>query len=625
MDPRLLRYYNTELQHVRDMGAEFAAAYPKIAGRLGLEGFECADPYVERLLEGFAFLAARVQLKLDAEFPRFTQHLLEAVYPQYLAPTPSMVVVQFSPDLTEGSLATGFSLPRDTVLRSVMGKGDRTACEYRSAHDITLWPLELIQAEYLPYAGDAVALNGNGLAKSSAAVRLRLRSTAGLTFDKLSLDTLPLYLRGSDGVPQRLYELLLGHVAAMVIRPANAPAAWQQVVGREHVRALGFDDGQALLPYTRRSFGGYRLLQEYFAFPARFMFVELGGLAAALRRCRESTVDIVLLLERPDATLERSLHAGHFALFCTPAVNVFPKRADRIHLNTRDVEYHVVPDRTRPLDFEIHQVTAVTGYGAGSNSEQSFLPLYACDDFSAQSVQRRYYTCRRERRAASERQHRHGLRSSYVGSEVFVSLVDAAEAPYQSDLKQLGVTCLCSNRDLPLHISLGQGKTDFTLDMSAPVASVRCVAGPSQPRSSPAEGDVTWRLISQLSLNYLSLTDSDERQGAVALRELLALHGEAGDPAVAKQIDGVRAVRSRAVIRQIPGDGPLAFGRGVEVTLHCDDAAFEGTGVFLLSAVLERFFARHASINSFTETVVLTPTRGEVMRWPARIGLQALL
>ncbi len=144
MDPRLLRYYNRELQHVREMGSEFAREYPKIAGRLGMDGTEVADPYVERLLESFAFLTARVQLKIDAEFPDFTQNLMELVYPDYLAPLPAMAVAQFNPVPEEGALADGLLVPRNTSLRSITGKGDRTACEFRTGHDVTIWPVEMI-------------------------------------------------------------------------------------------------------------------------------------------------------------------------------------------------------------------------------------------------------------------------------------------------------------------------------------------------------------------------------------------------------------------------------------------------------------------------------------------------
>jgi len=153
MDPQLLKYYNSELRHLREMGGEFADEFPKIAARLGMDGFDCADPYVERLLEGFAFLAARVQLKVDAEFPRFTQHLLDMVYPNYLEPMPSMAVVQFQPDLTEGSLSEGFCIDKDSALRSQTGKDQQTPCEYRTAHPVYLWPLQISEAEYLANIG----------------------------------------------------------------------------------------------------------------------------------------------------------------------------------------------------------------------------------------------------------------------------------------------------------------------------------------------------------------------------------------------------------------------------------------------------------------------------------------
>ncbi|MBS1222712.1 MAG: hypothetical protein H6R23_2332 [Proteobacteria bacterium] len=211
MDPRLLQYYNRELQHLREMGGEFAREFPKIAGRLGLEGFECADPYVERLLEGFGFLAARVQLKIDDEFPRFTQHLLEIIYPHYLAPTPSMLVAQLQPDSTEGALEQGFVVPRGSELRSLLGKNTQTPCEYRTAHDVTLWPLELTEAQYFAGKEPVALLDLPDLSRVRAGIRLRLRVTVpGLTFDKLALDRLPLFLRGSDTLPARLYEQLLG-------------------------------------------------------------------------------------------------------------------------------------------------------------------------------------------------------------------------------------------------------------------------------------------------------------------------------------------------------------------------------------------------------------------------------
>ena len=625
MDPRLLYYYNRELQHIREMGGEFAKEYPKIAGRLGLETFECADPYVERLIESFSFLAARVQLKVDAEFPEFTQHLLDIVYPHYLNPTPSMMVVQFQPDLTESALADGFEIPKNSVLRSLLGKGEQTVCEYRTAQTTTLWPLEILKAEYVTNTSSSVVLEPKRLKEAKSAIRLRLRATAGTTFNKIALDNLAIYLRGSDELPMSIYEQIFANSVGVLVRPAKDNAGWHELLDKSCIKRKGFEDEEALLPYGPRSFHGYRLLHEYFAFPQRFMFFELAGLRKTFNRCEDKDIEILILFNQLNRSLEEVVNEQNFALHCTPAVNLFPKRADRIHLNNRDWEFHIVPDRTRPMDFEVHSVTEVTGIGTSADQEQEFQPFYAANETVRHEEHRAYYTLHRVPRLLSEKQKRKGTRSSYIGSETYISLVDANEAPYRSELRQLAIKTLCTNRDLALHVAIGKGKTDFTMETSAPVESVRCVAGPSAPKPSYAEKDNAWRIISHLSLNYISLINNDEKKGAAALRELLSLYGDLSEAHIRKQIEGVLSISTQSVTRRVPIPGPITFGRGLEITVTLDEAAFEGLGVFLLGAVLDEFFAKYVSINSFTETVIKTTERGEIMRWPVRIGLRHIL
>jgi type VI secretion system protein ImpG len=619
MNPQLLKYYNRELQYIREMGGEFAEEFPKIAGRLGLDAFECADPYVERLLEGFAFLAARVQLKVDAEFPRFTQHLLEMVYPHYLAPLPSMVIVQMMPDLNDASLQEGVVIPRGTQLRSQIGKEEQTACEYRTAHEVKLWPLQLSEAEYLASAGAVANL---GLPKQpglKAGLRLRLHSTAGLQFSHLSLDRLTLFLRGGE-IAAQVYEQMLANVIDVVAQSGRRPVPWKVSIDASAIRQLGFEDDQAMLPYTARSFQGYRFLQEYFAFPERFLFVELTQLEPGVSRCEDTELDLVFRFNRSNPQLADAVGPEHFNLFCTPAVNLFPKRADRIHLTPRTSEYHIVPDRTRPMDFEVYSVREVLGFGARAEPEIEFLPFYQVRDRYTYQKRAAYYTLYREQRRLSTKQQRNQPRSSYIGSEAYISLVDSKEAPFSSNLKQLGLKLLCTNRDLPLHMPVGIGNTDFTLQTGAPVESIRCLTGPTKPRPSNVRKETAWELISHLALNYLSLNDNDNEQGAAALRQLLLLYADYGEPSVQKQIEGVLSIRSKPVVRRIHIPGPITFGRGLELTINFEESAFEGSGVILLGAVLQQFFARYVNINSFTETVITTTDRDEIIRWPAQIG-----
>ena len=646
MDPRLLRYYNVELQHLREMGAEFAQQFPKIAARLGMNGLEVADPYVERLLEGVGFLAARVQLKLDAEFPRFTQSLLESVYPHYLAPTPSMLVAQCVPDEKDPNLAEGRTIPRGTMMQAAMGSGDLTACEFKTAQAVTLWPIEIAEARYFTSPPDrplsAVWRDARG------GIRLRLRTLAGLTFDKIAIDSLRFYLTGHPDVANALYELMTAPPVRALVVPATAPWPWRTELPADAIRLAGFSDDEAVLPDTPRSFQGYRLLQEYFSFPERFRFLDVTGLAAAVAQAAQDELHLWVLFGRSHQALDGVADLkNNLALFCTPAVNLFPKRADRIHIDDSAYEYHVVPDRTRPLDFEVYGVTGVVGHGIGSDSERVFRPFYATYSTDTVGEQGAYFTTRREPRLISAEQRRKGARSSYIGTEVFLSLVDADQAPFSADLRQLSVQTLCTNRDLVLQMPIGVGRTDFSLDVAAPILRVRVVAGPSRPYAPLADGSVAWRAINHLALNYFSLTDLADpeaggsqpavaragRGGAEALRDLLELYTSSTDATARRQVEGIQSVTARPVVRRLPRDRngrrepptALTFGRGLEIDLEVDELAFQGGSAYVFGAVLDRFFARYVTINSFTAMTLRSTARGEIRRWEPQWGEKTTL
>ena len=330
-------------------------------------------------------------------------------------------------------------------------------------------------------------------------------------------------------------------------------------------------------------------------------------------------------MNRSNPRLINEIDNTRFALFCTPAINLFPKRADRIHLNNQTHEYHIVPDRTRPLDYEVYQVQEVIGFGSTSDDQQMFLPFYQASSDNSPVPKRAYYSLIRTPRVSSTKQKLQGPRSSYVGNEVYISIVDVNEAPYRSELRQLGLETLCTNRDLPLLLPVGVSKTDFTIQTGAPVESIRCLSGPTKPRPSNAHKDTAWKLLNHLSLNYLSLVNNNDKEGAAALRGLLSLYGDNNDLSFRKQIEGVLFIQSKPIVRRINTQGPIVFGRGLELTVTIDETAFEGTGIFLLGMVLEQFFAQYVTLNSFTETVLKSNERGEIMRWAARLGQRQLI
>lgn len=626
MDTRLLAHYESELAFLRDMGAEFAAAYPKIAARLGLEGLEVLDPYVERLLEGTAFLSARVQLALDMQFPAFTSNLLEIVYPHFLAPVPSMMIAAFEPDIRNAAVKSGYLLKRGARLRSRQIDGEQTACIFHTASDLTLWPITISEAEYVDSRGGLVAAGVGRDTPARAGIRLRLSRLDGGPMQDLPLDQLTLHLTGQASDPWVLHEALSTSVVGMVGRSTDRRNDWTQGLPGGACTPLGFDRDEALLPTPRRSFDGYRLLQEYFAMPQRFHFVELSGLQPALVKAEGQDVDLYVLLGEVLPDGGSCVRRESFVLNAAPAINLFERAFDRVNVTHSDTEYYITPNRTAPLDYEVYALSKVTGISGQAKDETEFRPFYSASDITAAGENHpAYYTIHRRMRQRSEKERLRGVRTSYLGQEVYLSLVDAAQAPFAADLDQLSVTGLCTNRDLPLLLSTA-GKDAFHLPDGGPVLGISTVVTPTRPRPSIAQGETAWRLISHLSLNYLSINDRDASQGGgETLRELLGLYAPMGDRVIAKQLEGVQGVSTRPIVRRMTDEVLSTAVRGLEIKLNFDESFFDGSGVYVLASVLERFFRKYVTINSFTETVLATQQRGEICRWRPESGLGRMI
>ncbi len=625
MDTRLLEHYESELTFLRDMGAEFASAYPKIAARLGMEGVEVLDPYVERLLEGVAFLSARVQLELELQYPNFTSNLLEIIYPHYLAPTPSMMIAAFEPDKANSAVKSGFKLPRGSVLRSRLTDGAQTTCEFRTAADTVMWPIEITEAEYISGRGDLVAAGVAANVDARAAIRLRLKRSDGDPIRDLDLDNLNMFLSSSGGNSWPLLELLCTQVQGITAKSTDRRADWTHRLSAGKVVQRGFSPEEALLPLPRRVFDGYRLLQEFFAMPERFRFVELQGLNEGLARADGAEVDVYILLRDGMSAVAPLVVPETFLLNAVPAVNLFEKRCDRVRVTPTETEHHVVPNRTAGLDFELYALKSVTGISAAGEKDVEFRPFYSADDFTAAGeTHPAYYAIKRRMRQRSEKERLRGVRSSYLGSEVYLSLVDRAQAPYSAKLEQLAVTALCTNRDLPMLLATGDADV-FHLPEGGPVKKITLPVSPTRPHPTLAQGDTAWRLISHLSLNYASIAQTDRGQSAEALRELIGLYAPLGNRVTEKQLEGIVSVNSRPIVRRMSDQILSTAVRGMEITLGFDESFFEGSNIYALGAVLERFFRGYATINSFTETVLKTEKRGEIARWRPTVGLGRMI
>jgi len=631
MEPRLLKYYSQELVHLRDLTGEFARAHPKIAQKLNRRMEETADPYAERLIDAFCFMAARLKIKLDAESPRFMSHLLEVLFPSYVTPTPSMAVAHLNPDTNADSLMRGHCVPRGTLLNAVhVPEGEKTACQFTTSQHVTLWPLAITQA-WLTGVPDDIAMLDRYVApgrKVRGALRLRLSTTNGARMaDLQGLDSLPVYLSGDAEVASRLFELL--HIAGMAsITGApgefSTPGHWPSVVMERSVTHLGFGLDEGLLPLAWTEFHGHNLLREYFSCPQRFWFFSLNGLAPGLGRINSTQAEIVLLLDQPPGELTELVDESRFSLFCTPVVNLFRRTTDRIEVTPHDAEIHLVPARLAPLDYEIFSVDRVFGYTHGKTiTEQEFRPLYQTINSDTHDFGR-YFSVRRERRVPSDMARRYGTRTAYEGTEIFLSLVDQNKAPYDGDIRFLAVDAMLTNRDLPTLIPR-DGLHDLRSVNPAPIEGIGLIRPPTPPAPPYAEHEMTWRLIRLMDFSCLPLESFGHREGGQALRDLLRMYLPTDDDEHRRQVESLVGVRTQPVIRKLPGVGPLVSGRGVECTLTVDESGFSGSSPYLFGLLIEQYLSRHAAINSFTQTELRSMQRGRIFHWPARFSARGVV
>jgi len=616
----LLNYYERELTYIRQMGAEFAQKYPKLAGRLLLEPDRCEDPHVERLLEGFALLAARIHLKLNDDFPQISAALLEVLFPHYTRPVPSMSVVEFQLDPEQGKLSTGLAIPQGSVLQSNRMNGIQ--CRFRTAYDATVWPIEVSEA-----AWRSAEETGTAWARgATATLKLSLQCFPDVVFKALELRVLRFYLAGESNLINALYELLFNNCIAITVRDPDRKGAGGAIsLSPSLLKPVGFAADEGVLPYSRRSFLGYRLLQEYFTFPEKFFFIDLHGLeslAAAGFGPRAEILFTISRYERPERhqILELGVSAKTLRLGCAPIVNLFPQLAEPINVDQTKYEYTVVPDVRRQTTTEVFSVDEVTGQNPRTRQFVQYHPFYSFRHASSQSDNPAFW---------------HVMRTSSdltddLPTQVVLSFVDLAGAHVDLDADIISVRCTCTNGSLPSQLPVGSENGDFYLEGLSAIRKVVGLRRPTQTIRPPLGKATMWNLISQLSLNYLSLVEEGSgehrEEGRESLQELLRLYNFTDQPHLRNQISSINKVKSRRQFSLVSSEEGVSLARGTRVEMDLNEDLFAGGGVFLFASVLERFFGLYASMNSFSQLVVSTQQRKELVReWPARAGSSILM
>jgi type VI secretion system protein ImpG len=621
MDRNFLAYYEDELAHIRELATEFAALHPTVARNLSLDSVPCPDPYVERLLEGVAYLAARTRLKVDAESSRYVRNLLDELYPDLVCPAPAMTLAVLHPGPQVQTMLEGHTVPRGTRAVAAYREGIATRATYTTAQDVTLWPIALEKVDYLQDKG---AMNAAGLGQgdAEAAIRFTLARVGPGSLAELSLDRLDLwFIGGTRG--GAIFDALFGHGSSAIARaPKEQP---QALTGPSLV---GITDREGLLPRVRASFEGYRLMREYFLMPDRFHYLRLDGLNPALRACSSGPCEIVVYLDsaRPELS---DIAAKDFRLFVSPLVNLFEKECNVIEIDGRSAAHVVHADRTRPRDFEIYRITNVEDADS-DGPDATVEPLYSVGRNRGSGLV--YTTERRPRRPGEDELRRGQTRTSYAGDDLFLSIARPADVTVTKSIRRLDIRALCTNRDLPIL----DDSPKLSLETGDPVGRIELIAPFRRPRASVASAlpnivsggesqldDLAWRLVAQLSLNHLSLAEPG--QDAEPLRAMLDLYSGRGDPAMARHTRSITRVRSRQVVERLGIPGPICFGHGVEITLDVDENTLAGGSTLLLSALLNQLFARHAAINSFVRTKTHLMQRQEDVSWPMTPGNRALI
>ncbi|MEO7963803.1 MAG: type VI secretion system baseplate subunit TssF, partial [Gemmatimonadaceae bacterium] len=617
-----------ELTYLRRMGAEFATRYPKVASRLQLEANKCEDPHVERLLEGFAFLSARIHHRLEDDLPEVSEALLDVLHPQHVRPIPSFAIVELELDPSLGKLPGGLHVPKGSELRSRSVQG--LACRFRTVYDSTLWPATIGAAEWT--SADRAGA-GARIGESAGAFRLELRAFKGIQLGQLALkgdegvclpgegpsglDALRLHLSGDANVSDLVYELLANNCARVVVRDPDQPSV-SPIVLENAVVPVGFDDDQLLLPYPRRMLTSYALLQELFTFPQKFNFVDVTGVAQALRSLNAGTRAEILFVITPFERSERrqvvefGINAGTFRLGCTPIVNLFEQSGEPILLTQRTTEYPVVPDARRRLEIECWGVDAVIGITPGEGEPRAIEPLYGFRHGRADAAGVFWHSVRRRSTWRTD-----------AGTELFISFADLTGRLRAPDAEVASLRLTCYNGDLPSRLPIGADERgDFELIAGGPIRRVMCLVKPTPVVQPPLGKPLLWRLISALSLNHLSLVE----EGREALQELLRLHNAGDSAGGERQIQGLTAVRSAPSFARLTTEQGLAFVRGRRVDVDFDEDHFPGGGMFLFASVLERFLALHATMNSFVQLTARSRQRQRPVReWPPRAGYRTLL
>lgn len=640
------------------MGKEFAAQYPKIASRLALDTTDIPDPYVERLLEGVSFLTARTQLKLDAEYPRFVQRILEVVYPDFINQKPAAAIVNLEPTNQYNADVINL-LERGKILRSLPIDEFKVSCPFSVTKTTEILPLRIEKAKYTDSIGylpnTLSALKQSSSKKVQSALRLDFSLSVPGACSEMLPDELSIFLGTELSKSSSLLFLLASECVGVVCHSYENPKQWYYPLPTTP-KHRGFREDEALSFNLDKSVSAFRIMQEYSRLPEKFLFISQKNIKQAVQQAekkghlpkvpehleeivndkgvnkkiityRKRYFSLSFLFSNKIPELTELIGVDDFSVNAVPVVNLFRKKSSRFPVNIQDQEHHVVIDRTQPLNYEVYAIEQVKGFDTNNLQTIVFSPMYKAPDiglFPETQTQHAYFSARRADRVPSENSAKNGFRSSYLGSEVFLSLANNQNYAFNSNIQHLSVDTWCTSRDLPL-IMPRDGESDFLIEGFLPVKSIKLISKLTRPQEAVSEDRTLWSFLNQLSLNYLSLLNTDKEDAPVALKELLTVFVSSESDLLKKQIESITRVETSIINKVVRHYGVAAPIRGINITITLDEAQLGGVHPFLFGSVLNHYFRRLVSINSFVQLRIDTLQQGHIATWPSEIGERMII
>ncbi len=611
MKDELFDKYESELTFIRRLASEFAQKYPKVAGRLHVrdDAKESNDPHVERLIQSFALLTARIRHKIDDEFPEIVESLINLLYPHYLRPIPPLAIAQFQFDPSQTGPTEATNIPVESVLHSRSSGG--ISATFRTTYPVLVWPLRIESASLSSVSSSNLL---DVPSEASSVLRIRLQALGASKLAGLKIPSLRFFLNGEDSKINILYELIMAHeICAQVRSTAGGLKPVKHALPDTSIQPVGFGSDEGVLPYSDRSFAGYRFLQEYFHFPEKFFFFDVCNLDTVPFADLGSSCEIVIFLRDSELRdripeVAQAVKGELFQLGCTPIVNLFSRSAEPIRLTQATSEYLLVPDRHRQMASEVYSVDRVVSSAAFGEESKIYDPFYSL---------RHTYGHERDDSCFWYARRQQSMRPDDSGTDVYLSLVDLAFNPKLPPTEVLSVHVTCTNRDFVGRLRWQREWGELEGE-GLPLVQARCTVPPKITRRPPIEGSLQWRLISHLTLNHLSIV---EGKGKEALQEILRLYCFDDEESIRRRIMGITNVNSKAAVSRVAFDSGVAFCRGLDINVEFDEEQFRGAGVYLMASVLERFFGLYGTVNSFTRMTALSLQRkSPIRRWAARIG-----